>query len=137
MYAEWQCLRLPFSEWGEKNRRCGHNTSDFAMAPHPTPDVRSLPILRSEVPRLLGFILRREIAEDENPSRASEAGWDSLKHIELVFLLEDHFGVRFAEQEIAALEDARGIECLVEAHLLHARLLNQELGERGAACGLI
>jgi acyl carrier protein len=107
------------------------------MAPHPTPDVQSLPILRSEVPRLLGFILRREIAEDENPSRATEAGWDSLKHIELVFLVEDHFGVRFAEQEIAELEDARGIERLVEAHLLQARLLEQELGERGAACGTI
>jgi acyl carrier protein len=107
------------------------------MAPHPTPDVRSLPTLRSEVPRLLGFILRREIAEGENPSRATEARWDSLKHIELVFLLEDHFGIRFAEQEIGELEDARGIEHLVEGHLLQAQLLEQELGEKRAVCGTI
>jgi acyl carrier protein len=107
------------------------------MAPHPTPDIHSLPSLRSEVPRLLGFILRREIAEDENPSRATEAGWDSLKHIELVFLLEDHFGVRFAEQEIAELADACGIERLVEAHLLQSQLLERELGDRGAICGTI
>lgn len=113
------------------------NTRDPPMAPYPTPDIRSLPILHSEVQRLLGFILRREIADDENPSRATEAGWDSLKHIELVFLLEDHFGVRFAELEIAGLLDARGIERLVESHLLQAQLLEQELGERGAACGTI
>jgi acyl carrier protein len=114
------------------------------MAPHPTPDVTSIPILRSEVQRLLGYILRRTIGENENPSRSSESGWDSLKHVELIFLLEDHFGIRLNEREIADLEDSRDIERLVEGHLLHARLLEKEsgdgafregdLGGKGAAC---
>jgi acyl carrier protein len=100
-----------------------------AMAPHPTPDTQSLPILHSEVQRLLGFILRRDIGEAENPSRATEPAWDSLRHVELVFLLEDHFGIRLNEREIAELEDALGIERAVEDHLLHALLVCGESEE--------
>jgi len=96
------------------------------MAPQP-----SIQILRSEVHRLLGFILRRPVGDQENPSRATEPGWDSLKHVELVFLIEDHFSMRFAEQEIAALEDARQIE-----RLICNKRIESERGrrERGEAC---
>ena len=109
---------------------------DSHMAAHPHPNLRSpdnrSELLRIEVHRLLGFILRRPIADDENPSRATEPGWDSLKHVELVFLIEDHFGMRFLKQEIATLEDARGIEAVVEA-----RRAEPEKDERGAACGTV
>jgi acyl carrier protein len=87
------------------------------MAPHP-----ALLGLRIELHRLLGFVLRRPIGADENPARATEPGWDSLKHVELVFLIEDHFGMRFGEQEIAGLEDTRQLERLIER-------------KRGEACG--
>jgi acyl carrier protein len=86
------------------------------MASHP-----ALLSLRIEVHRLLSFVLRRPIREDENPSRATEPGWDSLKHVELVFLIEDHFGMRFREPEIAKLDDARQIERLVEEMLAEKR----------------
>jgi acyl carrier protein len=94
------------------------------MAPHPalSLSLRSSG-LRIEVHRLLSFILRRPIGDEENPSRATEPGWDSLKHVELVFLIEDHFGMRFSEQEIAELEDAGGIERLVDSR------------SRGDTCG--
>jgi acyl carrier protein len=78
------------------------------MTPQPAIDLRAI-YLRSEVLRLLGYILGRTIGEQENPSRPSEPGWDSLKHIELVFLVEDHFGVRFSERELAEVEDAEQI----------------------------
>jgi len=86
--------------------------------------------LRIEIHRLMSFILRRPIGAEENPSRTVEPGWDSLKHIELVFLLEDHFGMRFAEQEIAELEDARGIERLVESRLTE----ESQLDDKGEQC---
>jgi acyl carrier protein len=67
-----------------------------------------------QVLRLLGYILSRPLADLENPSRSSEPAWDSLKHIELVFLLEDHFGLRFSEQEMSTMHDAAGIARIVE-----------------------
>lgn len=77
-----------------------------------------------EVRRLLSFILRRPIGDQENPSRSTEADWDSLKHIELMFLLEDHFGLRFSEQEMEDMQDADGILRRLEAHHLEANHLN-------------
>jgi acyl carrier protein len=104
-----------------------HNGADTPL--HISPNVAAL---RIEVHRLLGFILRRPVGDEENPSRATEPGWDSLKHIELVFLFEDHFGMRFSEQEIAELEDARGIERVIEKRFLEER----PLPSRGVeACG--
>jgi acyl carrier protein len=97
------------------------------MAPQP-----ALLSLHIEVHRLLGFILRRPIREEENPSRATEPGWDSLRHVEMVFLFEDHFGMRFSEQEIQELEDARGIERIIEKRFLETPPLPQRGVE---ACG--
>jgi acyl carrier protein len=68
-----------------------------------------------EVRRLAGMILRRPIGETENPSRRTEAAWDSLKHIEIAFLLEDRFGVRLTERDIANLDDVEQMVRLVEA----------------------
>ncbi len=47
-----------------------------------------------------------------NPSRDELEGWDSLSHIEVVFMVEEEWGVRFSESEIAAL---RSLDDLVEA----------------------
>lgn len=64
---------------------------------------------RSEVLRLLGYILGRPVGRQETPSRVAEPAWDSLKHIELMFLLEDHFGIRFSETAMAEMEDVEAI----------------------------
>ena len=73
--------------------------------------------LPSEVRRLLGLVLRRQIGDSENPSRDTEPGWDSLKHVEIVFLMEDHFQVRFEGAEISSLKDAGELVRLLEARL--------------------
>jgi acyl carrier protein len=39
----------------------------------------------------------------DNPSRDEIGSWDSLAHIEVVFMVEENFGVRFSETEIAAM----------------------------------
>jgi acyl carrier protein len=73
--------------------------------------------LQSEVRRLLSLVLRRPIGDAENPSRDTEPAWDSLKHVEIVFLMEDHFEVRFDGAEISSLKDAAGLVRLLEAQL--------------------
>jgi acyl carrier protein len=49
-------------------------------------------------------ILKRPVRMDEDISREAEKGWDSLKHMELVFALEEEFGVEFSEEDIGRLD---------------------------------
>ncbi len=73
--------------------------------------------LNADVRRLLSEALGRTVGDAENPSRETEIGWDSFTHVEIVFLLEDHFQVRFEGREIARLYDAQQIVSLLEARL--------------------
>ena len=76
------------------------------------------PEIDQQVRRLLSLALKRPLHAGENPSRASEPGWDSLKHVEIVFLMEDHFRVRFREQELRNLDDADGLARAIRIRLL-------------------
>ncbi len=89
------------------------------MSPQPAVDIQT-EVVRIQLHRLLSYILHRPIGAHENPSRATEPDWDSLKHIELMFLLEDHFGVRFSSAEMPEVEDALGIQRLLEG-IIEAR----------------
>jgi acyl carrier protein len=45
----------------------------------------------------------------DDPSRQQTERWDSLMHLEIVFMLEEQFGVRFSAEEIVALNSLSGI----------------------------
>jgi acyl carrier protein len=45
-------------------------------------------------------------------TRASEPTWDSLRHVELLFTIEDEFDVRFDQEELGTLSS---IESLIES----------------------
>lgn len=62
--------------------------------------------------------LRRTIAEtlgveesvvSASTSAENESSWDSLRHINLVFALEDAFDVRFSDDEIPNLTSVQAI----------------------------
>jgi acyl carrier protein len=48
-------------------------------------------------------ILGRRVAPGETVIRENEPQWDSLKHMEMIFLVEDALGVFFDRDEIAAI----------------------------------
>ena len=64
-----------------------------------TPDVAAA---EAEFWRLLGRVLGRKV-EPGRYHRSELAGWDSLRHIELIFELEETFGVAVPQESIAAL----------------------------------
>ena len=66
------------------------------------------------VVELLSITVGRPIAPSESVTRDSEPSWDSLKHIELILMLEEHFGVRFSEEEIPALRNSNEIIDIIE-----------------------
>jgi len=72
--------------------------------------------ITGDVRRLLSIALHKPVG-DGNVSRVAEPGWDSLKHLEFVFLLEEHFGVRLTEEEIAGLTDVSQISRLLEERI--------------------
>ena len=71
--------------------------------------------LRDEIDALLRDVLRLARASAE-PSRAGTDAWDSLKHMEIVFALEDRYGVRFDESEFDALDSVDAIAIAVARH---------------------
>lgn len=43
--------------------------------------------------------------------------WDSLMHIQLIILVEEHFGVKFKNAEIARLESIADLKALISKRL--------------------
>jgi acyl carrier protein len=56
-----------------------------------------------EVRRILALALRIPADKYQRLDRETVPEWDSLKHIEIVFALEDRFAVEFNDAEIPAL----------------------------------
>lgn len=49
-------------------------------------------------------------------TRADEPSWDSLKHMQIVFAVEERFGVQFTEQEIPRLDSLSSFVQHLRAH---------------------
>ena len=49
-------------------------------------------------------------------TRGSAPQWDSLKHMEIVFALEDRYEVQFDEAEFAALDSPAAIAAALRKH---------------------
>ena len=72
--------------------------------------------LEATVRETLGVVLGRPIGPGDPVRRDEQPDWDSLKHIELVFALEDALGVRFGTDEIGEITDVASIVELAESH---------------------
>ncbi len=78
--------------------------------------------------QLIGNVLGvnpSELNEDSNAQNTPK--WDSLRHIEVVFAMENAFHVRFTMPEIASLRKLSDIRKLLEAKNVR---FNQEQAER-------
>lgn len=63
--------------------------------------------LRKMIAEVLGMdenLIDSEIAAENEPR------WDSLRHMNLIFALEDAYGIRFSDDEIPELTSVRAIE---------------------------
>lgn len=61
--------------------------------------------LESEVARIVSRILRVDVGADA--SRLNVPGWDSLRHVEILFAIEEAYGVTLDEAEMAALDSVK------------------------------
>lgn len=58
-----------------------------------------------ELSAILKAILGKEVTAET--SRENEPTWDSLKHMQMVFAVEEQFEVQFEEEEIAELTSVK------------------------------
>jgi len=70
--------------------------------------------IRGAVAELLSISIGRQITLAESITRDFEPTWDSLKHVELILMLEERFGVQFSEEEMAALRSSDEIVHAIE-----------------------
>lgn len=56
---------------------------------------------------IFSLILKQDFSGREDVLCEEEAGWDSLKHLEIVFAAEDLFLVQFDENEIPGLKSLK------------------------------
>ncbi len=76
----------------------------------------SHPEIITEVLSVLSATINCTLNEDS--SRKNTPQWDSLKHIEVIFALEDELNVHFSEDAIGNLDSVAKIVAAVES--LHA-----------------
>lgn len=61
------------------------------------------PEIRVRVAKILSLALGQPVDPISNFSREDHPNWDSLKHVEMILMLEGEFGVRFTAGEVALL----------------------------------
>jgi acyl carrier protein len=69
----------------------------------------------SIIAEVLSSVLQKPVRPGEDLSRETEASWDSLKHIEIIFAVEAAAGVRFTNEDIASISSAADIREKVAA----------------------
>ncbi|MBY4596593.1 acyl carrier protein [bacterium BD-1] len=50
---------------------------------------------------------------NEDSSVDTLAEWDSLRHMNLIFALEDAFGIRFGDEEVAQLTSVAALQAAI------------------------
>lgn len=64
---------------------------------------------------VLATLLKGPFEAGADITRANTAGWDSLKHMEIMFALEDEFRTEFTEDELAKLDSVAKIVDAIQA----------------------
>lgn len=63
--------------------------------------------IESLVTKILSTVLKCEV--NSETSRKNTSQWDSLKHIEVIFAIEDELGFSFTEEELSQLDSVNHI----------------------------
>lgn len=63
--------------------------------------------IEATVIKAISLILKSEIGATS--TRSNTENWDSLKHIEIIFSIEDELGIQFSEQDLPLLDGVQSI----------------------------
>lgn len=69
--------------------------------------------IQDTVLQVAGSVLKHEM--HAGSTRENTPRWDSLKHVELVFAIEDELGIQFDETELGQLDSVQAIVRLAQS----------------------
>jgi acyl carrier protein len=69
------------------------------------------------VRQTLGTALGRPVNDVEDVNQADEPGWDSIKHLEFMLMLEEAFGIVLEPDDFAVMTDVESCVVCVMARL--------------------
>lgn len=72
-------------------------------------------VISSGVRRVLSAVLKQDLTAMASVSRSDLPAWDSLKHVQVIFAIEDEFGVEFSSEELPGLDSDAKIVAAIEA----------------------
>jgi acyl carrier protein len=73
---------------------------------------RSRAVVQAHVARILSSVLGHDIEPDTGIAASEDPVWDSLRQVEVMYAVEDVFGIRFEESDFATLVSS---ELIVDA----------------------
>ena len=73
--------------------------------------------VETAVRHALETVLRRPLSPGEDVRRADESAWDSLKHVELVFAIEETLDIQFDAEELGELDSCEKLVDSAQSHL--------------------
>ncbi|MFO1305815.1 MAG: acyl carrier protein [Burkholderiales bacterium] len=73
--------------------------------------------LERDVRALVATVLKIAPVPEAPIERVSCGTWDSLRHVEIVFALEDRFDVQFDEEEFPRMDSTEAIAQMIRARL--------------------
>jgi len=76
-------------------------------------------LIEDQVRGCLSGVVGRRVLPGETVVRGEEPAWDSLAHVELLFALEDEFGIRFDRDELGSMGSLRDLVDSVARHRGH------------------
>lgn len=72
--------------------------------------------LETEVRSIMSMVFNTSVAEHHAVKRVSMPQWDSLKHVELLFVIEDEFNIEFDKAELSSLDSLQSIVSAIQLH---------------------
>lgn len=72
--------------------------------------------LEGAILRILETVLKQPLPHGADTTMENTPGWDSLKHIELMFAVEEELDIQFSEAELSELRSVRQVVAAAQAH---------------------
>lgn len=70
--------------------------------------------IRSGVRRVLSAVLKQDLTALHSVTRSDLPAWDSLKHVQVIFAIEDEFGIEFSSEDLPTLDSEAKIVAAIE-----------------------